>query len=105
MRSPAVLVLGLARGTLGLANPAIAFGDCIAEGYLAKFADAPTAGDLACFELFRIFVATPDGPREVRGIADAAFDWAAPPLWPKSNPVHGWRAMLSPDLDALRSMA
>lgn len=54
-------------------------GDCSAPGYLAAFADAPTARDLTCVELFRFEVPTPDGPRLIRGIADAAADWAVPP--------------------------
>jgi hypothetical protein len=64
---------------LGLAAPADAqFMDCMAEGYLDAFADAPTAEGLACLELFRFEVPTPDGPRFIRGIADAGADWAIP---------------------------
>ncbi|CAN1522825.1 hypothetical protein MCELHM10_01153 [Paracoccaceae bacterium] len=77
MRNPLVLVLAI--GLLCLAKPASAFSDCMAEGYLDGFAEAPTAGELTCVEFFRFAVNTPDGPREVRGIADAAVDWAAPP--------------------------
>jgi hypothetical protein len=68
----------------GLAFPSLAedlgepFNDCMKPGYLASFLDAPTAEDLACVELFRFEVSTPDGPRAMRAIADAASDWAAP---------------------------
>lgn len=55
------------------------FNDCMDPGYLAGFADAPTADGLTCIELFRFEVATPDGPRQIRAIADAGSDWAAPP--------------------------
>ena len=55
------------------------FLDCMAEGYLDAFPDAPTAEGLACLELFRFPVATPDGQRQIRGIMDAGADWAAPP--------------------------
>lgn len=53
-------------------------GDCSAPGYLAAFAEAPTARDLTCVELFRFEVPTPEGPRLIRSIADAAADWAVP---------------------------
>lgn len=55
------------------------FLDCMAEGYLDAFPVAPTAEGLACLELFRFPVATPDGQRHIRGIMDAGADWAAPP--------------------------
>jgi hypothetical protein len=54
------------------------FLDCMAEGYLDAFAEAPAAEGLACLELFRIDVATPAGPRQIRAIMDAGADWAAP---------------------------
>lgn len=66
---------------LGLTAPMAQaqFLDCMAEGYLDAFPDAPTAEGLACVELFRFSVATPDGPRHIRGISDAGADWAVPP--------------------------
>jgi hypothetical protein len=70
----------LAAVLLGGAGPAAAqFLDCMSDGYLASFPEAPTAEGLACRELFRFEVATPEGPRFMRGIADAGAGWAAPP--------------------------
>ena len=70
----------LAAVLLGGAGPAAAqFLDCMSDGYLASFPDAPTAEGLACLELFRFEVATPEGARFMRGIADAGAGWAAPP--------------------------
>ena len=65
---------------LFLSAPAQAqFLDCMAEGYLDAFPEAPTAEGLACLELFRFTVDTPEGQRHIRGIMDAGADWAAPP--------------------------
>jgi hypothetical protein len=70
-----VLLAGLVRQAMAQD----AFHDCMDPGYLDSFVEAPTAGDLTCVELFRFAVETPDGTRQVRGIADAAAGWAVPP--------------------------
>lgn len=54
------------------------FGDCTDETYLAGFVDAPTALGMTCVEQFRFSYSTPEGPREIRAISDAAVDWAVP---------------------------
>ncbi len=71
-----LLSLSLATRSTAEAGP---FNDCMDPGYLASFGEAPAAEDLTCIELFRFDVSTPDGTRSIRGIADAASDWAAPP--------------------------
>lgn len=74
----------LALWSAGTSGPALAdgdgiFNDCMDAGYLAFFPDAPSARELTCVEHFRFSVATPGGARWIRGISDAAADWAAPP--------------------------
>ncbi|WP_371224281.1 hypothetical protein [Roseovarius sp. 2305UL8-3] len=56
-----------------------AFGDCTDPGYLAEFPDAASATSIDCVEHFRIVVATPSGPRQIRGISDISAGWAVPP--------------------------
>jgi hypothetical protein len=76
----AAILLAGAAGSAAAQDEAVdVFIDCMAAGYLDSFLDAPSASDLACVELFRLEVSTPNGSRFIRGIADAASDWAAPP--------------------------
>lgn len=52
--------------------------DCMTPGYIDSFA-VRDLEELTCSEVFRFSFSTPEGSREVRGIADLNADWAFQP--------------------------
>ncbi|MBI1418173.1 MAG: hypothetical protein GC146_13205 [Limimaricola sp.] len=77
MRPLVALVLCLL--VLGAVPAQAETGDCDSPAYMAQFPDAASAADIACVELFRENYTSPEGPRVIRGISDAAANWAVTP--------------------------